>query len=144
MSDFLTEWFKGFEKGINDLEPKEQEKLFYQCGSNCVNTGAKKLYEKLYLDSGSSLDEFFLRLNEIESVAGYIIKPKEIYEISFISCVCKLHTLGYIHSDCICECSRQSIIYIMKSLEPNINVQVDKISTILGGDKECRFRITMI
>jgi hypothetical protein len=87
---------------------------------------------------------FFSRLKEMECVAGNVIKPKKIYEIIFPHCVCNLHTLGYIHSDCICECSRQSIIYVIKSLNPDIEIQVDKLSTVLNGDHECRFCITII
>ncbi len=143
MSHFLIEWFQWFEKGINAIDAKEREKFFYECGSNCVQTGAIKLYEKLYFESGKSWDAFFEKLNDIDSVRGYIIKPKEIYELSFTQCVCKLHIEGFVHTDCICACSRQSIIFVMKSLDPNIEVQVDTISTILGGDKECRFRIIL-
>ncbi|MCT4598148.1 MAG: hypothetical protein N4A50_09765 [Vallitalea sp.] len=47
MSDFLMKWFKGFETGINTLNQKEREKIFYKCGGNCVDTGVIKVYEKL-------------------------------------------------------------------------------------------------
>ncbi|MDF1618708.1 hypothetical protein [Petrocella sp. FN5] len=143
MSEYLAEWFQGFEKGINSLDQKAKESFFYSCGSNCVERGVKKVYEELYIDSGKKLDTFFLRLNEMKTVGGEIINPGKVYDITFCHCICELHRRGYIHSDCICECSRQSIIHVMKSLEPELQMQVDKISTVLGGGKECRFRISI-
>jgi hypothetical protein len=144
MSEFLNNWFQGFEKGINSLDQNEKEKLFCSCGRNCANSGILKIYQELFLDSGKALDIFFTRLNQIECVAGNVVTPGKVYEISFPRCLCDLHTLGYIHSDCICECSRQSILYVMSSLEPEFEYQVDKLTTVLHGDKECRFRITII
>ncbi|MDA3846467.1 MAG: hypothetical protein PF505_07970 [Vallitaleaceae bacterium] len=141
MSDFLQEWFQGFEKGIDGLKQEEKEKFFHNCGRKCADTGIIKVYEKLFIDSGKVLDTFFSKLSELESVSGNIVKPGEHYEIAFLHCLCDLHTLGYVHSDYICECSRQSIIYVMKSLVPDMDMKVDKLTTILGGDVECRFSI---
>lgn len=143
MSEFINEWFQWFEKGINDLDPKEREKFFCRCGRGCADTGIKKIYEDLYKASGKKLDTFFPSLNELDDIGGKVVKPGEIYEISFPRCLCDLHKLGYVHSDTICECSRQSILYVMSSLEPGVQFQVDKIATVLGGNKECRFRITI-
>lgn len=143
MSDFLMDWFRGFEKGINDLSQEEKEKLFYKCGRNCADTGIINVYKKLFVDSGKELDTFFSRLNEIECVDGNVVTQGKVYEIIFPCCLCDLHRHGYIYSDCICECSRQSIIYVMNSLEPDTKIQVDKLTTVLSGDNECRFRITI-
>jgi hypothetical protein len=143
MSDFLNQWFQGFEEGINNLDQKEKDKFFSKCGRNCAETGVIEVYEKLYLESGNDMNVFFLRLKELECIAGYIIDPGKIYEITFPRCLCDLHTRGYINSDSICECSKHSILYVMKTLDPEHDFQVDKISTVLGGDKECRFRITL-
>ena len=35
----LSNWFKGFEKGIARLSPEERSAFFSECGKNCVNGG---------------------------------------------------------------------------------------------------------
>ena len=35
----ISNWFKGFEKGIARLSPEERSALFSECGKNCVNGG---------------------------------------------------------------------------------------------------------
>lgn len=33
----LSDWFKGFEKGINCLNSEQLASFFSECGKNCVN-----------------------------------------------------------------------------------------------------------
>lgn len=35
----ISNWFKGFEKGIARLSPEERSAFFSECGKNCVNGG---------------------------------------------------------------------------------------------------------
>ena len=41
-----------------------------------------------------------------------------------------------------CECSRQSILYILSCLEPDSKFEVEILETILRGAEHCRFQIT--
>jgi hypothetical protein len=124
-------------------EPKRKKSFFAHCGRNCANTGIIEVYKKLYLDSGNNLDMFFKSLCKLENIDGRVLIPEKIYEIIYPQCLCDLHTLGYVNSDYICECSRQSIIYVMSTLEPQYKFQVDKLTSILSGDKECLFRVSV-
>ena len=33
----LSDWFKGFEKGIARLSPEQRSAFFSECGKNCVD-----------------------------------------------------------------------------------------------------------
>ena len=35
----ISNWFKGFEKGIARLSPEQRSVFFSECGKNCVNGG---------------------------------------------------------------------------------------------------------
>ncbi len=35
----VSSWFKGFEKGLEKLSGEERERLFFECGKNCVKNG---------------------------------------------------------------------------------------------------------
>ena len=41
----ITNWFKGFEKGIARLSPEERSTFFSECGKNCVNGGTLSVYK---------------------------------------------------------------------------------------------------
>lgn len=141
MSDFIKDWFGWFEQGTACLKQEEKEKLFRKCGQNCADSGIIEVYKKIYRDSKNDLDVYFTRLNELDSVGGNVLQPGKEYEVIFTECLCDLHTMGYVNSDFICECSRQSILYVMNTLEPKIDFEVQKITSVLSGDHECRFHI---
>jgi len=141
MSDFLKDWFKWFEQGINVLDDTSKEKFFSQCSANCMKRGALQSSQELFTEAGRDLDTFFMRASEKEYANGYIIESEKVYELTFSHCTCELVKQEYIESDFICECSRQGIIHVMKALEPELNIEVEKRWTILGGADECRFRI---
>ena len=42
-----------------------------------------------------------------------------------------------------CECSRQSVLYIIGNLLPDKNISVEIIETVLGGAEKCRFKVTV-
>lgn len=42
-----------------------------------------------------------------------------------------------------CECSRQSIVYILETLMPEKTIEVEIIETVLGGAGKCRFKVTV-
>lgn len=98
----------------------------------------------MFLSSGKDLDTFFILLNEQEGLVGKVIKTGKVYEVTYPKCYCDLYVEGYVRSDAICECSRQSILFVMDTLVPGIGVEVEKLATVLGGDSECRFRITVL
>ena len=42
-----------------------------------------------------------------------------------------------------CECSRQSVLYIIGNSLPDKNISVEIIETVLGGAEKCRFKVTV-
>ena len=51
----ISNWFKGFEKGIARLSPEERSAFFSECGKNCVNGGTLSVYKKLYEDAKGNM-----------------------------------------------------------------------------------------
>lgn len=43
---------KVFEKGLEKLSGEERERLFFECGKNCVKNGVLSVYEELYEKAG--------------------------------------------------------------------------------------------
>ena len=54
----LSDWFKGFEKGIARLSPEQRAVFFSECGKTCVNGCTLSIYRKLYEDANGDMDVF--------------------------------------------------------------------------------------
>ena len=137
----LSDWFKGFEKGIARLSPEQRSAFFSECGKNCVNGGTLSIYRKLYEDAGGDMDIFFQLANGLPGVRGEVVEKGRIYYLTFLECTCHLCKKGYITTPMLCECSRQSVIYSLRSLWNGRDFQVKLCHSILQGVKDCKMRI---
>ncbi|BBF43717.1 hypothetical protein lbkm_2405 [Lachnospiraceae bacterium KM106-2] len=144
MDQNIQFWFHGFEKGIEKMEQPQRELIFRECGKNCANNWALNVYKEIYHKVNGDLDEFFQKMNEIEDVRTEIVESRRKYYLCFERCVCSMHKEGYLNSPCLCECSRQSVLYVMTSLMPETKVEVTMDTTVLRGGKECRILIEIM
>lgn len=139
--DFLRAWLQGFEKGLNELDAASQSSLLRHCARQCADTGVLQSHLRLHRAVNGNRDLFYSRLSELGHVRGEVIVPGREYRVCFPECACDLHTAGGVNAPCLCECSRQSILYVAKTVWKDCGVQVEQEGTILSGDAECRFRI---
>ena len=91
----ISNWFKGFEKGITRLSPEERSAFFSECGKNCVNGGMLSVYKKLYEDAKGNMDVFFQMANDLPGVKGEIVETGRVYRLIFLKCTCELCKKGY-------------------------------------------------
>lgn len=57
--------------------------------------------------------------------------------------VCPDVASGKVKDASHCECSRQSVLYVVGNLLPDKNISVEIIETVLGGAEKCRFKVTV-
>ena len=137
----LSDWFKGFEKGIAKLTAEQREQFFSECGKHCVQCGTLQVYKELYEKANGDMDVFFSEANELPGVRCETIEKGSVYNLYFLECTCRLHKQGYVSTPLLCECSRQSILYVLQSLWKNRKFNVAICSSILRGNPECKMRI---
>ena len=140
----LSDWFKGFEKGIARLSPEQRSAFFSECGKNCVDGGTLSIYRKLYEDAGGDMDVFFQLANGLPGVKGEVVEKGRIYYLTFLECTCHLCKKGYVTTPMFCECSRQSVLYSLQSLWKGRDFQVKLCHSILQGEPDCKMRIEVI
>ena len=140
----LSDWFKGFEKGIARLSPEQRSAFFSECGKNCVDGGTLSIYRKLYEDAGGDMDVFFQLANGLPGVKGEVVEKGRIYYLTFLECTCHLCKKGYVTTPMLCECSRQSVLYSLQSLWKGRIFQVKLCHSILQGEPDCKVRIKVI
>ena len=137
----LADWFKGFEKGIAKLAAEQMEQFFSECGKHCVQCGTLQIYKDLYEQAAGDLDQFFAKANELPGVRCETIEKGSVYNLYFLECTCGLHKQGYVSTPLLCECSKQSILYVLHSLWKNRQFNVSICGSILHGNPECKMRI---
>lgn len=140
----LSDWFKGFEKGIAHLSPEQRSAFFSECGKNCVDGGTLSIYRKLYEDAGGDMDVFFQLANGLPGVKGEVVEKGKVYYLTFLECTCHLCKKGYVTTPMLCECSRQSVLYSLQSLWKGQDFQVKLCHSILQGEPNCKMRIEVV
>lgn len=137
----LSNWFKGFEDGIAKLSEEQRETFFRECGRNCVQCGTLQVYKDLFEQAAGDLDRFFAIADEQPGVRYETVEKDAVYNLYFLECTCELHKRGYVSTPLLCECSRQSIIYVLQSLWKDRTFQVTICESILRGSQHCKMRI---
>ena len=138
---FFRKWFKGFESALMEMDAESRVGFFRHCAKQCADTGVLQSYLRLHRAVGGERDAFYRRLHEVESVRGEIAVPGREYYICFPECSCDLHTACGVDTPHLCECSRQSILYVARTVWPGCEIRVEAEGTILSGAPECRFRV---
>ena len=144
MDNQICWWFAGFEAGLETLPQEERGNLLHACAENCLQRGMLAFYRGICKDRDGDIDQFFQALGELEGLDTEIIVPQKEFWLIFHQCTCALHTQGYINSSLLCDCSRQSVLCILKELLPQRRFSVEPEGTILGGAPSCRFHITAL
>ena len=137
----LSYWFKGFEKGLARLSDKQRSELLAECSKSCVEQGTFSIYQELYNQTHGNLDQFFAQANELPGVRCEIVESESVYHLYFESCTCELCPKGYVSTPLPCECSRQSILYVLSELWKEKRFQVTLCHSILQGASTCKMRI---
>lgn len=140
-NSFFCQWFKGFEKGLDEMDLDIRSNLLKHCAKCCADTGILQSYLKLYKTVNGERDALYSRLNEIGNVRGEIVVPNKEYFICFPKCGCDIHNDCDVNTPNLCECSKQSIIYVGKSVWTDSKIRVEQVETILSGDMECKFKV---
>lgn len=138
---FFCKWFKGFEIGLDAMDPDSRSDLLKHCAKCCADTGVLQSYLKLYKEVNRERDAFYSRLSETGDVRGEIVVPNKEYFICFPKCGCDIHNNFDINTPNLCECSRQSIIYVAKSIWNDSKIRVEQVKTVLSGNTECKFKV---
>ena len=139
-SQFFKSWIKGFEKGLDSLDEINRICLLKECARSCANTGVLEKHQKLYEAVNHNLDEYFRRLNETGNVIGEVIISGKEYVITYPECGCDLYASCGLASVSLCECSKQSILYVEQNVTNKI-ITVERLESVLAGDEVCKFRI---
>ena len=109
----------------------------------CVKDTVLPIHRAQFEECGYDLDEQYKKYGNTETFFAKIVEPGHIYEVGYPKCVCPDVLSGKETSASHCECSRNSVLYILQSLLPEKDIQIEIIHTVLGGADNCRFKVTI-
>ena len=115
---------------------------YIQKAIECVKDSVLPIHEQIYRKCNGDFDRIFTEEYNTESYTGKVLESGKVYELSYLKCTCPMVQQGLIKNPEHCECSRQSILYILSQLEPDSQFDVRIEDTILKGSDRCTFRIT--
>lgn len=110
---------------------------------NCVKETVLPLHKRQFQECGYNLDLQYKKYGDTAAFSARIIEPGRVYEVGYPSCVCPNMQYGDTGSPDHCECSRQSVLYILENLLPGKHITVETLETVLSGGKRCRFLVTV-
>lgn len=109
----------------------------------CVKDTVLPMQRQQFEECGRCLDEQYRRYGNTEWLSAKTIEAGRVYEIGYPRCVCPEVLCGKVKDVSHCECSRQSILYILGNLLPDKKISVERIETVLGGAGKCRFKVNV-
>ena len=95
----------------------------------CVRETVLPVQAAQFRACGCDLDAQYRKYGDTESFFAKVLQPGRLYEVGYPKCVC--------------ECSRQSVLYILEQLLPERHITVRTVETVLGGGTCCRFAVTV-
>ncbi|ADV44973.1 hypothetical protein [Bacteroides helcogenes] len=134
-------FYSNLEQQIATLPAEQQGHVFRKCAIHCVSNTVLPFLRNRYENCGGDMDLFFSEKENSEYSFQKVVEKGHIYEMGYPRCLCFMHDMGFATSQAHCECSRQSILYILHELFPMRNISVEMVGTVLGGADKCTFRI---
>lgn len=135
------EFYHLLEEGAEALDAEARGTLYRPCAINCVKKYVLKEMQRQFDECGGDYDLQCTKYGRSEYFFADIIEPGHVYEIGYPCCFCSMVESGVAKSTAHCECSRQSILFVLHTLMPKREIQVTILHTVLGKANECRFRV---
>ena len=140
---FNQAFFQTLESGMEKLPQSVRETLYRPCAINCVKNYVLKEQQRQFEECNGNLDLQYEKYGKSEYFFADIIESGHVYEIGYPRCLCPMVESGLATSPVHCECSRQSILYVLHTLMPDKEIHVETMHTVLTGSDECRFRVVV-
>ena len=134
-------FYRMLEETIGRLPAEMRARLYRPCAEACVRDGVLVELRRQFEECGCDLDRQYAKYGRTPYFFADVIEPGKVYEMGYPHCLCPQVEAGFTAVPTHCECSRQSILYVLQELLPGRVIEVETLGTVLAGGKECRFRV---
>jgi hypothetical protein len=138
---FMAYWFSGLVKGLESVDQESREAILAECGKACARSYTLQVFRDAKRHS-ADLDAFLGHLAARFPEATYERLDAHTIRVTYVRCECDLVKCGLISSPILCECSVRNLQEnFYRSLGTPVSVTIE--ASILGGDLQCVFLVTM-
>lgn len=134
-------FYRMLEESIGRLPAEVRARLYRPCAEACVHDGVLVELRRQFEACGCDLDRQYAKYGRTPFFFADVIEPGRVYEMGYPRCLCPQVEAGFVTAPTHCECSRQSILYVLETLLPGRIIEVEPLETVLAGGSECRFRV---
>jgi predicted ArsR family transcriptional regulator len=132
---FLTYWFSGLMKGLEELDDSSRNKILRECGKSCSQSYTAQIFREAK-ENSSDIDSMLKNLAKRFPGSTYERKGSNIIEVTYDKCGCDLVRLGLVKSPNWCQCSAFSLQENFQQVL-GVPVSVEIQASILNGAKQC-------
>lgn len=143
MDGFWQSWFPALVRGLNGLDEPARSAVLGECGRACARPVILPTYRALLEEAGGADAFFTLVGRRINGVATQCVTADAVYDLLYPRCGCPLYEEGGVEDPALCECSRQSLLWLMRELFPDRDPAVEVLESVLCGNPRCRLRVTL-
>ena len=136
-------FYRMLEEAIGRLPAETRARLYRPCAEACVRDGVLVELRRQFEECGCDLDRQYAKYGRSPYFFADVVEPGRVYEMGYPRCLCPQVEAGFVSAPTHCECSRQSILYVLEELLPGREITVEALETVLDGGSECRFRVTV-
>lgn len=136
-------FYRTLEEAIGRLPAEMRARLYRPCAEACVRDGVLVELRRQFEECGCDLDRQYAKYGRSPYFFADVVEPGRVYEMGYPRCLCPQVEAGFTAAPTHCECSRQSILYVLEELLPGWEIAVETLETVLEGGSECRFRVTV-
>ena len=140
---FDRAFLETLERSVEALPRQERARLYRHCAEQCAQGYVMGELRRQFVECGSDLDRQYEKYGSSDYFFADIVERGRVYELGSPRCLCPRVADSFACPPGHCECSRQSIVYVLETLLPEKTIQVELMHTVLTGAKECRFRVTV-
>ena len=109
----------------------------------CIEFTALPEMRRQFEECGCSLDAQYAKYGDTPYFHGEVVEPGHVYIVGYPCCVCPEAANSEISDPNFCECSRQSVLYVLENLLPGRKIEVKTLHTALFGGENCSFLVTV-
>ena len=137
---FLSYWFDGLAKGLENLDAPSRTTLLRACGQACARSYTAQVFRESWEQACGDMARFLVELAICFPEATYTLVADDTVEVRYTACGCDLVKCRWVTSPVLCECSAHNL---QANFEAALgtSVAVTLKASLLRGKEACVFEV---
>ncbi|MBN1875346.1 MAG: hypothetical protein JXA33_14045 [Anaerolineae bacterium] len=142
ITHFLTHWFSGLMKGLENIQAPSRTTILRECGQACARSYTAQVFHECWQQADGEMTRFLMELAARFPEAEYTQLDTHTLQVHYRTCACDLVRRGWVTSPTLCECS-------LHNLQANFEQALGKPVTVtlktslLRGETACVFEVSL-